>query len=250
MRSSALLMIAVLMLSAVASSLMMKSASVAESKFKIRCLRLDDSVATFDAFKLSCGPTLGTLLTYDVIIQAVSDIDGAESVDIVKDGIPTGYTTPHQFAGLSGKHNFTVPSYDNSGNLFFNWMETGETTTTIIVTSGGICTACYYTRTIIQAYCYYEGTYVSVDITMDGNPTGYKTPYTFVGFPGIHTFTVPTADPNCHVFSGWTNGETSLTMTITVSWGQHYFTALYLEHGWALLWPPPAWPYRHRPTPI
>jgi hypothetical protein len=75
--------------------------------------------------------------------------------------------------------------------------------------------AYYSPEVAIQAYCYTESDSVNVSITMDGSPTGYDTPHTFVGLTGTHTFTVPIVDPNGHSFSQWNTGETSTTITVT-----------------------------------
>jgi hypothetical protein len=67
----------------------------------------------------------------------------------------------------------------------------------------------------IAAYCYTEEAAVSVDITMDGAPTGYNTPHMFTGLTETHTFTVPDTDPGGHSFKQWSTGSTSTTITIT-----------------------------------
>jgi hypothetical protein len=67
------------------------------------------------------------------------------SVSIVMDGSPTGYSTTHTFTELTGTHNFTVPSTDTNGHFFKEW-NTGETSTTISVSMGGICTAYYQAK--------------------------------------------------------------------------------------------------------
>ena len=61
---------------------------------------------------------------------------------ITKDGVPTGFSTPHTFTGLTGTHTFTVPNTDIFGYAFSSW-DTGETTTTITVNSDGTHTARY-----------------------------------------------------------------------------------------------------------
>jgi len=202
------------------------------------------------------------------------------------DGSPTGNTTPHTFTNLTGTHTFIVPNTDPNGHPFKQW-NTGETSTTITVTTGGTYTAYYqakYNLTIttttggttnpspgtpsywegtsvsvtaipdtnyafdhwefdsawnysnpisvtmdsnhtlhavftyvvtIEAYCYNESAYVSVNITMDGSPTGFNTPHTFTGLNGTHLFTVPSTDPQGHTFTQWSSGETNTTITIT-----------------------------------
>ena len=82
--------------------------------------------------------------TYSATIWAWDALDpnGWIAEPITKDGVPTGYSTPHTFTGLSGTHTFTVPSIDVDGRAFSNWF-TGETTPTITVTQGGTYTARY-----------------------------------------------------------------------------------------------------------
>jgi len=76
----------------------------------------------------------------------------------------------------------------------------------------------------IRAYCKAETAYVSVNITMDGIPTGYTTPHTFTGLNGTHTFTVPSTDVNSHRFNQWSTGNTNTTITVS-SFGT--YTAYY-----------------------
>jgi len=64
------------------------------------------------------------------------------SVSITMDGIPTGYTTPYTFTGLTGTHTFTVPNTDANSHPFKQW-STGNTSTTITVSSGGTYIAYY-----------------------------------------------------------------------------------------------------------
>jgi hypothetical protein len=58
------------------------------------------------------------------------------------DGVPTGYSTPYTFTGLTGTHTFTVPSTNSVGHPFSDW-NTGSTGTTITVSSAGVYTARY-----------------------------------------------------------------------------------------------------------
>lgn len=67
----------------------------------------------------------------------------------------------------------------------------------------------------IDARCNTEGTVVNVGIAMDGSSTGLSTPHTFSGLDGSHTFTVPIADIEGHIFSQWSTGQTSMTMTVS-----------------------------------
>ena len=82
--------------------------------------------------------------TYSATIWAWDALNpnGWIAVPITKDGVPTGYSTPYTFTGLTGTHTFTVPSTDGDGRSFSSWY-TGETTTTITVTQEGIYTARY-----------------------------------------------------------------------------------------------------------
>jgi hypothetical protein len=80
---------------------------------------------------------------YDVTIQAYFYTESAPvSVSITMDGSPTGYNTPHTFTGLTGTHTFTVPTTDPNSHPFKKW-STGQTTTTITVTSTGTYAAYY-----------------------------------------------------------------------------------------------------------
>lgn len=61
--------------------------------------------------------------TYNVTIKSSTNI-----IPIIMDGVPTGFSTPHTFYGLSGVHNITVPYEDDFGYLFSSYTEnsTGE----------------------------------------------------------------------------------------------------------------------------
>jgi outer membrane protein assembly factor BamB len=67
----------------------------------------------------------------------------------------------------------------------------------------------------VNAHDITQGADVSVQITMDGSPTGYTTPHTFLGLLGPHTITVPNTDSGGHPFKQWATGETSTTATVT-----------------------------------
>jgi hypothetical protein len=76
----------------------------------------------------------------------------------------------------------------------------------------------------IKAYCYTEGAYVSVPITVDGSPSGLSTPHSFYIYDGgTHTFTVPSTDASGHPFKQWYLGGTSTTITVS-SAGTYYAT--------------------------
>jgi outer membrane protein assembly factor BamB len=82
-------------------------------------------------------------LGYNVTVQAYCyNEETPVSVSITVDGSPTGYNTPHTFTDLTGTHTFTVPTTDSHGHPFKQW-NTGETNTTIIVTTCGAYTAFY-----------------------------------------------------------------------------------------------------------
>jgi hypothetical protein len=81
--------------------------------------------------------------TYNVTIVGHCNAEGADvGVAITEDGVLTGLSTPHTFTGLTGSHNFTVPSVDANGHALKEW-STGSTTATIVVDSGGVHTAYY-----------------------------------------------------------------------------------------------------------
>jgi hypothetical protein len=65
-----------------------------------------------------------------------------------------------------------------------------------------------------KAHCIAENTDVSVDIIKDGLSSGYTTPHNFI-LTGSHTLTVPSADPNNHIFKQWNTGSTNTTIMVT-----------------------------------
>lgn len=84
--------------------------------------------------------------TYDVVVDTSFNDTGNVSVVIMEDGVPTGFDTPHTFTGLTGIHNFTVPSTDPTGHQFAHWIDSSSSlrmSTTITVSSAGTYTACY-----------------------------------------------------------------------------------------------------------
>jgi hypothetical protein len=87
--------------------------------------------------RMSTLPYSSTIWAWDAL-----DSNGWIAEPITMDGVPTGYSTPHTFTGLTGTHTFTVPDTDVNGRAFGSW-DTGETSTTLTVTSGGIHTAQY-----------------------------------------------------------------------------------------------------------
>jgi hypothetical protein len=85
-------------------------------------------------------------LPYEVVIDTSLDGEGIVDVNIMKDGNFTGFTAPHTFTGLKGIHKFTVPAFDSNGHRFKCWMDPSGlpiNSTTIMVLSEGIYTACY-----------------------------------------------------------------------------------------------------------
>jgi len=83
------------------------------------------------------------LPTYNVTINAYCETEAAGvPVAVAEDGSSTGFNTTYTFTGLTGTHIFTVPSADANGHPFKNW-NTGQTTTTITVSSAGNYTAYY-----------------------------------------------------------------------------------------------------------
>jgi hypothetical protein len=131
------------------------------------------------------------------------------------DGVSTGYSTPHNFTGLTGTHTFTVPGTDVYGYPFKNWT-TGETSPTITVSADGTYTAQYYTLPAVTIWAWDNASgWLNEPITMDGNPTGFNTPYSFIGLSGTHTFTVPSSDTHGNPFVNWTTGETNPTIAVS-----------------------------------
>src|SRR5271157_43453 len=82
-------------------------------------------------------------VTYDVTISAHCNTEGTDvNVATTEDGASTGFETPHTFIALAGTHTFTVPNNDANGHPFKNW-NTGQTATTLTVSSGGTYIAYY-----------------------------------------------------------------------------------------------------------
>jgi len=150
---------------------------------------------------------------YSVTITASDYLQGSVSVPITKDGVSTGYTTPHTFTGLTGTHTFTVPSTDSAGHPFSDW-NTGWTDRTITVSSAGTYTANYRAGYSATIWSWCTDGWLATPITKDGVSTGYTTPHTFTGLTGTHTFTVP-ATQGKYTFYEWSTGTTSRTLTIT-----------------------------------
>jgi parallel beta-helix repeat protein len=152
--------------------------------------------------------------TYSATINAHCNTEGLDvGVGITKDGSATGYDTPHAFSGLSSSHTFTVPSADTNGHPFLQW-STGQTSTTITVTSGGTYTAHYqavqHSLTVSSAHdspspsvgihTYNDGSSVTCSVTSTVVEGGVS--YTCTGWSG--TGSVPSS-----------GSVTSVTFTIT-----------------------------------
>jgi len=96
------------------------------------------------------------------------------NMDIMIDGSPSGYATPHTF-NVTETHTFAVPSTDLNGHLFKQW-STGENNTAITITSPGTYTAYYQAKWNLSIttttggttspdpgnYSYWEGTLADV----------------------------------------------------------------------------------------
>jgi hypothetical protein len=153
--------------------------------------------------------------SYDVTINAHSNTEGADvTVSLAMDGSPTGFTTPHTFTNLTGTHTFEVPSTDPSGHPFEQW-STGETTSTITVSSGGTFTA------------YYEAKYTLNITTTTGGTTN--------PFPGVYDYgggviVAITANPNTgYVLDHWeldgANTGTLNPTTVTMNSNHNLYAA-------------------------
>lgn len=99
----------------------------------------------------SAVPVFAT--TYSVTINTYynNHING-NTVPILKDGLPTGFNTPHTFTGLTGTHNFTVPYVDDASHPFAKWTYAEEENsyedplTTITVSSEQTFWAFYFNK--------------------------------------------------------------------------------------------------------
>jgi hypothetical protein len=140
---------------------------------------------------MNSNHTLHVVFSYQVTIEAYCLSEHVYiNVNIIMDGSPTGYTTPHTFTNLIGPHTFTVSSKDSKGHSFKNW-NTGATTETITVTAPGTFTA------------YYQAKYTLIIGTM--TPGGSTTPPPFTPlsyWDGTLVTVTATSDPNW-VFAYW-----------------------------------------------
>jgi parallel beta-helix repeat protein len=212
--------------------------------------------------------TLHVVFNYNATIEAHCYTEGADvSVSIVMDGSPTGYTTPYTFTNLTDTHNFTVPETDWNGHLFKQW-NTGETNTSIAVSTYGAYIAYYqarYNLTITTTtegttdpspgnYSYWDGTSVNVkaipslgylldhwelddsnvgapdpiSVTMNSNHTLNAT----FSWVGICNLTIPTTDGGTTNPSPGTYSYTNGTVAnITATAAKGYFFSYWLLDG-------------------
>jgi hypothetical protein len=179
---------------------------------------------------LMVRPASSAETPYDVTIWSWDYIDSWNSVPITMDGVATGYSTSHTFTGLTGTHNFTIPSTDPSGHPFSDWDTGGGniwTDETLTLSSGGTYTARYRGGYSVTIWSWQEVTgWNSVPITMDGVATGYSTSHTFSGLTGTHYFTVPGSIGSSEIFYEWDTGTTSPTIAVSAS---GVYTAHYRE---------------------
>jgi hypothetical protein len=81
--------------------------------------------------------------TYQFTVIAHCNTESSDiSVNVVLDDSPPGYPTPYTFTSTIATHKFTVPTTDSSGHPFKQW-STGETSTSLTVSSAGTYTAFY-----------------------------------------------------------------------------------------------------------
>jgi|GEM_PF-3302838 len=124
-----------------------------------------------------------------------------------------------------GSNDHNIYAINPDGTLKWNYTTGGAVNSSPAIGSDGTvyvgsCDGKLYAferiyNVTVQAYCCSESTPKSVNITMDGSPTGYNTPHTFTGLTGTPNITVPSADLDSHPFNQWGNGETDTTITIT-----------------------------------
>jgi outer membrane protein assembly factor BamB/ABC-type transport system substrate-binding protein len=112
----------------------------------------------------------------------------------------------------------TVTANPYASSNFDHWELDGSWnySNPVIVTMGSdhALHAVFKFNITIQALCETEGAYISVNITMDGSPTGYVTPHTFTNLSEAHSFTVPSTDDAGHAFWQWEGGQKSTTITV------------------------------------
>jgi parallel beta-helix repeat protein len=122
-------------------------------------------------------------------------------------------------------HNVHVQATPYSGWYLDHWELDGVnvgSVNPIIVKMDGNHTllAIFKYAVTIKAFDVTEGLDVNVDIWMDGYPTGYKTPHTFTGLTGTHTFSVPEIDPYNHPTKRGNSSTVTSGATIIFYYGE------------------------------
>jgi rhamnogalacturonyl hydrolase YesR len=160
-------------------------------------------------------------LIYSVTIGAHCNTEGADiSVSVWIDS-STMYYTPHTFANLHSTHTFTASQYDTSGHSFKQW-NTGSTSLTITIASGGTYIAYYQavqrTLTVSSAHdspvpgngahTYSDGQSVTCSVTSP--VTEGSTIWTCTGWTG--TGSVPSSG------SGTSAGSFTMTQDSSITW--------------------------------
>jgi hypothetical protein len=107
---------------------------------------------------------------YSVEIQAW-DVEGWQAEHIYMDYADTGFTTPHEFTGLTGWHYFEVPSYDSNDYPFANW-NTGSRSRYLMVNSSGVYVARYTPWLSVSLAPDSAATYVGLGTLFTATPSG------------------------------------------------------------------------------
>jgi hypothetical protein len=166
------------------------------------------------------------LSSYSAVIWSWDSSAGWLELPITMDRVQTGFKTPHTFTGLRGTHTFAMPGKNPLGHWFSDWSNDCKELT-ITVTSGGTYTARYresYSATI-WSWDSVDG-WLALPIIMDGVRTPYKTPHTFPGLNGSHTFTMPGKNARRRPFKEWSTDCRKSTITISA---EGTYTARYGE---------------------
>lgn len=92
--------------------------------------------------------------TYDVTINTNYNGEfNTINVPITLNGLASGFSTPHTFAGLTGAHNFSVPYTDSAAHPFMCWGTNypgNKNLPAILVTAGGSFSAFYDTGVVLS----------------------------------------------------------------------------------------------------
>ena len=107
---------------------------------------------------------------YSVTIEAW-DIEGWQAEPISMDYDYTGFTTPHEFTGLTGWHIFQVPISDSNGYYFANW-NTGRGSSWIVINSSGVYVARYTPMLSVSLAPDSSATYVGLGTLLTAAPSG------------------------------------------------------------------------------